>query len=435
MRSLLTLAVLGMALLPLGCNSWQTTARAYQEISPETFAIVVPADESRSTAVQTFVEWKRELGFDVTVVPFYTDLPITDQYEAIGRELDRLSAHMTGSGYLLILADDSDLEIVEWEIAESGDLIHSDLPLALPVRPIPGELLHDEEWSPYMSAAPQWFVGRIPLKGSALGRTLLATISTQQRSSERRPSALLGAETVFFPGDAAGVLKKVRNVIEESPWDAKLIADTVGADGSTDELTLTRWCESCQTDHVDDVGFLDRWTQTSPDLVYTIAHASVIGARSTEGEELNLIGTGRSLLVPDAWMRYQAAAKDDPQEYRRSPENPAVFVSTGCSMGEPGNKMLEMLFARKWMVAFIGATEDVGPAPLTPAINAEINGARFLTSGMPLGVMVHVVRQIYDAQSSSDIGLLIPGSRTYWRRNQLAFQVFGDPSLTLGGCK
>jgi hypothetical protein len=77
------------------------------------------------------------------------------------------------------------------------------------------------------------------------------------------------------------------------------------------------------------------------------------------------------------------------------PEYPSVLVTSGCQLGFADSLFVHDFFRRGWICGFLGATEQNGPWPLTPALSAEVNLARFVGRGIPFGASVQGLKECY----------------------------------------
>jgi hypothetical protein len=174
--------------------------------------------------------------------------------------------------------------------------------------------------------------------------------------------------------------------------------------------------------------FLERWSRGNPQVVYVVSHSNLLG--DLDGRPIE--GLGDYLLSADAFSAIQA----DRPDYHR-PATPAVLVTTGCATGAPDNALLEVLFAKGWLVGFIGSTETNGPLPFVAAVRSEVHMGDVLSRGMPLGPALRAVEWTYYADSLGPLSWIEQSAardatEAMIATNLVSYVIYGDPSLRCG---
>jgi len=395
----------GLVVFMSGCSSIQREVSEYkaeQAAGIQDYVVVYPKTKASSPAIREFVDWKRELGFTVHEISFNTHMTAWKERKLEVR--DKLAALETTPGrlvYLLIIASSSDLQMGGWKVEDMaiGESYPStDLPLLTDAdlesgQPLSWQVIKDGFNSKYIPA-------RLPFEEEAVLAKAVASSKAYYNSVAPTPPsqsyALLGAETHTVKHDTSIVMKRAKRVMTKHGYDAEL------------------WSSEAPRDVAlgGDPSWLEHWAATSPSLVYAIAH----GDAYMLGEE----------LISEAMMDEAMA---------QQPDNPAVFLTFGCSMGDPGSmsgpSIVNRLFREGYIAAIGCSTELTGPEPLATGVGAELNIARAATSDLTLGLAIRATKQRYVEKSPLMPGFLSKSVKQTYILNIAGIGMYGDPSLPL----
>jgi len=422
-------------LLLLGCKPTGSYLRRYQEIRPSRYTILLPAGREGLPCISRFAENKRRLGFSVELVAFTPGGTPAERFEEAWKLLaERAATHATPA-YLLILATHEELPMGPWMLpGEPEEEFLSDIPLTAPWEMAPPETLSEDSWRIAASPPGPWITGRPPYDNTeTIEAALGAAVCFESPAESDPPQALLGAERFAVWADSAIVMSRARAAFRRAGWKGELWSQDPPRDRPTGTarrtVELPRPQAALEADRkrrgplrsvvttytpTVSMDFLTRWAELSPRVVYAIAHASIFRG-----------GVGKDLVDGDN-MR---ALDLDPMA-SIGPASPAIFVSTGCLTGYPGNTAIVELFRRGWIAGFVGCTIENGPSPLIPAVRAEVNIAYFLARGLPLGLAVQATKEAYASESLRAPGhWFFPSTRRLKRSNLLSYVIYGDPSL------
>ncbi len=362
----------------------------------EDYVLIVPAERAGRDYVAQFAAFKEGQGYRVSVLTFDTGLPVDGRIAQVRELLNEARPAAGQRAYALILAADEGLPLGPWRVAGVEAPIRSDLPLFLAgtIEPAgPQEragtidrttTLAAADWAAGLEPDFPWVFGRLPFSDDAvLSASLAATEAFAQRDRATTPLALLGAETFRVASDSALVMNEAKARFQLNQWQAELYATDPPADVVIDPAAVGGAAAA-------QLLFVERWSRGSPEVVYVISHSNWLG--ELDGRRVE--GLGDYLLSTEAF----AAIRDESAGIGR-PASPAVLVTTGCSTGAPDNALLEVLFAKGWVVAFIGSTETNGPLPLVAAVRSEVHMGDVLSRGLPLGPALRAVEWTYYADA------------------------------------
>jgi len=364
----------------------------------------------------------------------------------------RLAEKRPGDGqyaYSLILADHDELPMGPWDV-DGEATIFSDIPYYLGVTIRKTEELVREIWEPAFHQDFPWIMARIPYsKPELVEGALRAAIRMSElgaSGASGAPAAMLGAERFAVWSDSSRILRRARDALRARDWvailygadaphDVPLVAGS-DEEGERQRQALEVLMGSASQDFrpLDSkLRFMGHWSRASPSLVYVLSHSHFWGTDHLDKIIEHLFEPSFPRLIGEYLIdteNLETLSSTHGSSWGQ-PERPAVFVTTGCDVGHPDNPIHGELFVNTWIAAFIAATESSGPIPLTPAINAEVNIARFIGEGLPIGIAVKAVRECYRDQS--------PWAMTYWlypsarlfRVNLFSYVLYGDPTLRL----
>jgi hypothetical protein len=396
-----------------GCSlSGQAYLNHYTHHRPQSYLVIAPQGRAKLDCVAQFLEAKRQEGLRVSVLEFSLDLPMPDRLPEVARLIEQNRPPEGELAYALIIASEAELPMSSAEIGK-GAAARSDLPLYLPV---PKGSRHDSQhdrWRTMSAPNFPWVFGRLPFDDPAtLAASFRASAAYATRSNEKPRFALLGAERIGRPSDSALVLTLARKRFIAHRWHSELYATDKPNDKQLDPKLAFF-----------DLTFLDRWQSDSPAIVYTLSHS---GNECGEYHTKTITGQGRHLLSPLGLITIQDIQKPS------APQSPAVFVSSACGLGYPENGLIDLLFDKGWIAAMITSTQSTYSTPLLPAVNAEINIAECIASGLPIGLALRATQRAYYDEAFILGDLLMPDEQKQKiATNLVGYTIYGDPSLCL----
>ena len=416
-----------------GCVSVERQTQRYQQLDPQRYVIVHP--EGRETVPEyiEFARWKSQQGYSIEWIPFSTAASPEERFRSVSQQLKKRRPTDGQSAYLLIAATDEELPMGPWQPAGTDLTIRSDLPL-LAGREDLGGRLETSDWQPAVAFPPTWICGRIPYEDPEVVAAALKSARIFQEKQGPR-SALLGSERFAVASDAALVMAGVRNDLQALDWSTHLFNEDWPRDLELDEksVDVTITSENGRRKRVTkfriEWGFISCWKSTSPDIVYVISHSSGF----TENG-IRYVGAGDQLFAPRDFQLWNDSDFNTSTE-QGSPATPAIFLTTGCTMGNPENPMLELMTEKGWAAAIITGTHNTAPLPLFAAIRAERSAPLYFAAGLTVGQTHHATLNAYLEDSNWDPGnwLLYPWARKAKLQNVLGLTIYGDPSISMAG--
>lgn len=415
----------------VGCVSVERQAERYQQLQPQRYVIVHPEGREATAEYVEFAQWKSQQGYAVEWVSFDAALPPEQRFRNVSRQLKKMRPAEGKSAYLLIAASDEELPMGPWEPAGTDLSIHSDLPL-LAGREELGGHLETGDWKPATTYPPTWICGRIPFEDPQVIATTLR--SARVFHEKKGPiHALLGSERFAIANDSSMVMAGVRDDLDKLEWNTQLFNEDWPRDKDLEEITMEyvvtnkKGANKTISKHLLEWSFIDSWNFQSPDLVYTISHATQVIHKGSE-----YTGVGDKLFYPFAFMVWNNPKIDTGYE-QRSPETPAIFFSTGCKMGKPDNEMLKLMAGKGWAAAMVTGTHNTAPLPLLAAIRAERSAPLYLAGGLSVGKSHYATMNAYLKDSNWDPAnwLLYPWAKKAKLQNILGLTIYGDPSISM----
>ena len=415
-----------------GCVSIEQQSQRYQQLQPQRYVIVHP--EGRETVPEyiEFARWKSQQGYAIEWIPFSMAASPEQRFRSVSQQLKKRRPAAGDSAYLLIAATDEELPMGPWQPAGTDLTIRSDLPL-LAGREVLGGRLEAADWQPAIAFPPAWICGRIPYEDPEVVAAALKSARIFQQKQGPR-SALLGSERFAVASDASLVMAGVRNDLKALDWNTHLFNEDWPRDRELDEMTanITATTKHDQGETVWKFklnwSFISSWKTTSPDLVYVISHSS-----GFTDNGIRYVGAGDQLFTPRAFF-YWNNKEVNPLDEKLSPATPAIFLTTGCTMGDPENPILELMTVKGWAAAIVTGTHNTAPLPLFAAIRAERSAPLYFAAGLTVGQSHHATLNAYLQDSRWDPGnwLLYPWAKKAKLQNVLGLTIYGDPSISMG---
>ncbi|MEC9476739.1 MAG: hypothetical protein VX764_06855 [Planctomycetota bacterium] len=415
-----------------GCVSIERQADRYQQLQSQRYVIVHP--EGRETAPEyiEFARWKSQQGYAIEWIPFSPDASPEQRFRSVSQQLKERRPATGESAFLLIAATHEELPMGPWQPSGTDLTIHSDLPL-LAGREDLGGRLEPSDWQPAIAFPPTWISGRIPYEDPEVVAAALKSARIFQEKQGPR-SALLGSERFAVVSDAALVMAGVRNDLQALDWNTHLFNEDWPRDLELDEksadvtITSKNGRRKMVTKFRIEWGFISCWKSNSPDIVYVISHSSGFTENGIQS-----VGAGEQLFAPRAFQLWNDPNFNTSTE-QGSPATPAIFLTTGCTMGTPENPMLELMAGKGWAAAIITGTHNTAPLPLFAAIRAERSAPLYFAEGLTVGQSHHATLNAYLQDSRWDPGnwLLYPWARKAKLQNVLGLTIYGDPSISMG---
>ena len=414
-----------------GCVSIEQQSQRYQQLQPQRYVIVHPEGRESVPEYIEFARWKSQQGYSIEWIPFSMAASPEQRFGSISRQLKERRPAAGDSAYLLIAATDEELPMGPWQPVGTDLTIRSDLPL-LAGREVLGGRLETSDWQPAVAFPPTWICGRIPYEDPEVVAAALKSARIFQQKQGPR-SALLGSERFAVASDAALVMAGVRNDLQALDWSTHLFNEDWPREQKLDDKTVNvtatrkgdRYLETSK--YQIEWSFISSWNFNSPDIVYVISHAS---GYIKNGKRY--IGAGTQLFAPRAFCHWNDPEFNTRHE-QRSPTTPAIFLTTGCTMGNPENPMLELMTVKGWAAAIVTGTHNTAPLPLFAAIRAERSAPLYFAAGLTVGQSHHATLNAYLRDSNWDPGnwLLYPWAKKAKLQNVLGLTIYGDPSISM----
>ncbi|MCR9244943.1 MAG: hypothetical protein NXI31_07915 [bacterium] len=430
----LLLALILLGAIASGCVSRIGQVERYAALAPTRYVVVLPAQRASWPCVQRFLAWKSAQGYAVETVTIPQGGTRSSRFTAVSEALERRRPKAGECAYVLLLATPRQLPMGAWKLHEDERGTLSDWPLLAGVRDR-HEVLEDVDWLDTARYPQRWIPGRIPF-GSY--RTVAAALRAAERyaarSTRAERSALLGAERFGVPFDSSLILDAVRETLREGCWDTRLLSEDVPRDAPIaghieriERLGKTVFASEATINFT----FLREWATAVPDLVYVIAHSTLLTIESEVGQD-RWFGIGKRAIDPISYLVYRAGGHSRAKA-PKTPSSPAILVATGCQVARPDNRLIDALFRDGWIAGYCGSTTDTGPLPPAAAVRAELRLPYYLARGLPIGVAMLATADAYLTESAWDplTTLLRPWAEPMRRQNVLSWVFYGDPSLQL----
>ena len=415
-----------------GCVSIEKQAGKYQRLELKKYVIVHPEGRRSTPEYQEFALWKTQQGYTVEWISFDPKASPQERFISVSQQLKVAHPGTGQSAYLLIAASQEELPMGPWQISGTDLTIASDLPLMAGREELGGRIA-PKDWKPALDFPPTWICGRIPYQHPEVVATSLRSARIFHENV-KPVSALLGTERFAISNDSSMIMAGVRDDLKDLNWKTYLFNQDWPRDQKIDDktvnVTATKTEGNQKTISKFDIewSFISSWNFNSPDIVYIISHSS----KGSGKDDIQFIGAGNQLFHPQAFLLWNDP-KFNTRHEQRSPATPAVFLTTGCTMGTPNNSMLNLMAREGWTAAILTSTHDTAPLPLFAAIRAERAAPLYFAENLTVGQSIHATLNAYLKDSKWDPvnWLLYPWVKNAKLQNVLGVTIYGDPSISL----